>query len=197
MTLLTKTIIGPSDNGRRMSLDEFETAEGVEGHLYELSRGEVVVTDVPNPLHGDIVFALRQQLGGYAVQRPDVAHRVFGGAECKLLIEPTQSERHPDLALYKTARPADDSSVWSIWVPELVVEVVSPGSEHRDYVEKAEDYLHFGVREYWIIDAARRTITTHRRVSGSWQKRELKKPDRYTTYLLPGFELDVATLLPE
>ena len=197
MTLLAKTIIGPSDNGRRMTLDEFDTAEGVEGRLYELSRGEVVVTDVPNPSHGDTVFALRQQFGAYSLERPNVVHRLFGGAECKLLIEPTQSERHPDLALYKTARPADNSSVWSIWVPELVVEVVSPGSEHRDYVEKAEDYLHFGVMEYWIVDAARDTITVHRRVSGRWQKRELKKPDRYTTHLLPGFELVAASLLPE
>jgi len=50
MTLLSKIIVGPADHGRRMTLDEFDTAEGVEGRLYELSRGEVVVTDVPNPL---------------------------------------------------------------------------------------------------------------------------------------------------
>jgi Uma2 family endonuclease len=196
MTLLSKTIVGPSDHGRRMTLDQFDTAEGAEGRLYELSRGEVVVTDVPAPRHGAVVFTLRQQLAAYCIAKPAVVHAVFSGSECKLLIEPTQSERHPDLAVYKTPAPADDASVWSIWVPELVVEVVSPGSEQRDYVEKAEDYLHFGVREYWVVDFARRAVTVHRRSRGSWQKKELQPGARYATHVLPGFELVVDTLLP-
>src|SRR5215212_2035881 len=103
MTLLSKIMVGPGDHGRRMTLDEFDTAESVEGRLYELSRGEVVVTDVPNPRHGRVVFTLRQQLAAYCLARPDVVQVIFSGAECKLLIEPTQSERHPDLAIYKTA----------------------------------------------------------------------------------------------
>jgi Uma2 family endonuclease len=196
MTLLSKTTVGPSDHGRRMTLDEFDTAEGAEGRLYELSRGEVVVTDVPAPRHGAVVFNLRQQLAAYCLANPEVVHAVFSGSECKLLIEPTQSERHPDLAVYKTAAPAEDASVWSMWVPELVIEVVSPGSEQRDYVEKAEDYLHFGVREYWVVDAPRGTVTVHRRSRGRWQKQELRRGARYVTHLLPGFELAVDTLLP-
>jgi Uma2 family endonuclease len=196
MTLLSKIIVGPADHGRRMTLDEFDTAEGVEGRLYELSRGEVVVTDVPNPRHLRVVRTLRRQLEAYRVGRPDVIYEVLAGSECKLLIEPTQSERHPDLSIYKTSPPAEDSSVWSVWVPEIVVEVVSPGADQRDYVEKAEDYLHFGVKEYWIVDADRGTITIHRRSRGRWQKRELRGADRHTTHLLPGFELVAATLLP-
>ena len=197
MTLLTKTVVGPGDHGRRMSLDEFDTAEAVEGRIYELSRGEVVVTDVPNPPHARTVSTLRRQLTAYQFSSAGIIYDLLGGLECKLLIEPTQSERHPDLAVYKTAPPAEDSTAWSLWVPEIVVEVVSPGSEDRDYREKAEDYFHTGVKEYWIIDGGRGTITIHRRVSGRWQKRELKKTDRYTTHLLPGFELVAATLLPE
>src|SRR5215218_4291154 len=102
MTLLTKTIIGPSDNGRRMTLNEFETAEGAEGHFYELSRGEVVVTDVPNPPHAEAVDALRQQLSEYRARNPGVIRHLLSGSECKILVDPTQSERHPDLAAYKT-----------------------------------------------------------------------------------------------
>lgn len=196
MATLTKIIVGPADHGRRMTLDEFDTAEGLEGRLYELSRGEVIVTDVPNPPHGDVVFVLRQQFGVYCVERPGVVHRVYSGSECKLLIGPTESERHPDLAVYKTPPPAQDSSVWSVWIPELVIEIVSPGSDQRDYVEKAEDYLLFGVAEYWVVDASRGTIMIHRRSRGRWQKRELRAADRYTTHVLPGFELVAATVLP-
>ena len=196
MTLLSKIVVGPSDHGRRMTLDEFDTAEGVEGRLYELSRGEVVVTDVPSPRHGAVVFTLMQQLAGYATSKPGVVHGVFTGADCKVLIDSTQSERHPDLAVYKTPPPAEDAAVWSVWVPELVVEVISAGSEHRDYVEKAEDYLLFGVHEYWIVDAKRGSVMVHRRSRGRWQKQELGRSDRYETHVLPGFELVVDALLP-
>src|SRR5215203_5306238 len=141
MTLLSKIIVGPGDHGRRMTLDEFDTAEAVDGRLYELSRGEVVVTDVLNPPHAQAVDALRQQLSEYRGKNPGLIQKLLSGSECKILVDPTQSERHPDLAVYKTPPPAMDSSVWSVWVPELVVEVVSPDSVDRDYTEKAEDYL--------------------------------------------------------
>ena len=51
----TMTRIGPGDHGRRMSLEEFEHAEGQEGRLYELSRGVITVVDVPKPRHLKIV----------------------------------------------------------------------------------------------------------------------------------------------
>ena len=44
-------LIGPEHHGQRMSLEDFETAEAREGHLYELSRGVVTVIDVPGRRH--------------------------------------------------------------------------------------------------------------------------------------------------
>jgi Uma2 family endonuclease len=195
MTQVAGTIIGPADHGRRMGLDEFDGAIGREGRLYELSRGIVIVTDVPNPPHGDVVFVLRESLGEYHRAHPGAIHRIYSGAECKLLIEGTESERHPDLAVYKTPAPGSDSSVWSIWVPEIVIEVVSDDSVRRDYEEKPEDYLQFGVLEYWIVDPLKNAVTVNRRVRGRWKPQQLIPGQKYTTPLLPGFELDLATVL--
>lgn len=189
------TMIGPSDHGRRMSLDDFDTAEAQEGRRYELSRGVIVVTDVPNPPHGPVLQRLRVALDIYYASNPGVIQYVFLGTDCKLLIEDTQSERHPDLAVYKTAMPGADSTIWSFWVPEIVVEVVSEESAHRDYVEKADDYLRFGVHEYWIIDPIKGSMTVHRRTKGRWQLRELKPGDTCATHLLPGFVLNVSHVL--
>jgi Uncharacterized protein conserved in cyanobacteria len=36
---------------------------------------------------------------------------------------------------------------------DLVVEVVSEESQHRDRVQKFEEYQSAGVREYWLIDS--------------------------------------------
>jgi Uma2 family endonuclease len=195
MTQITATIIGPADHGRRMSLDEFDTAIGREGKLYELSRGVIVVSDVPNPPHGDVLFAAREQFSTYRRATPGAIHRIYGGAECKLLIEGTESERHPDIAVYKHPSPGDDSSVWSIWVPEIVIEVVSADSADRDYQEKPEDYLQFGVKEYWVIDPLKQVVVIHRRVRGRWKLQTLTAGQKYTTPWLPGFEFDVAAAL--
>jgi Uma2 family endonuclease len=189
------TTIGPADNGRRMTLDEFDTAEGSENRVYELSRGVIVVTDVPNPSHGDTVDEGKQQFAAYRVSHPGVIKRIHGGSDCKLLIAETESERHPDIAVYKTPRPGDDSSVWADWVPEIVVEVVSVDSRKRDYEEKPDDYRAFGVQEYWIIDALEGRVRIHRRRKGQWVVKDLFPGDKYVTHVLPGFELDVAAVL--
>ena len=42
--------------------------------------------------------------------------------------------------------------------PDMVVEVLSPATEHRDRMMKLLWYRRYGVREYWIVDAQRRTI---------------------------------------
>ena len=83
---------------------------------------------------------------------PGSIHSIASGGECKILISAVDSERHPDLAIYKSAAE-DEEELWANWVPEIAIEVVSSGSEQRDYVEKREEYFQFGVREYWIIDA--------------------------------------------
>jgi len=190
-TARTAILIGPGDNGRRMSLDEFDSAEGREGHLYELSRGVITVTDVPGLKHLAQVSELRRQLGAYDLAHRGRIHTIAGGSDCKILLAGLESERHPDIGLYKSA-PANDPDVWSTWIPEIVIEVVSRGSEYRDYEEKREEYLQFGVLEYWIVDAAKGEILVLRRFRGRWTERPVRPPQTYKTRLLPGFELDPA-----
>ena len=40
-------------------------------------------------------------------------------------------------------------------VPDLIVEIVSPGNKRYDTVVKKELYERFGVREYWIVNFKR------------------------------------------
>ncbi len=186
--------VGPQDHGRRMSLAEFEHAEVEAGRLYELGRGVVVVSDVPNPPHLAQVSAIRDQLFGYKLGRATKIYTIASGGECKLLVSAQESERHPDLAVYMTPPTGSDSETWHTWVPEIVAEVVSAGSEERDYQEKREEYLAFGVKEYWIFDAERQEMLVLWRRSGRWAERIVRPPEVYRTRLLPGFELSCAAV---
>ena len=73
--------VGPKDHGRRMSLDEFDHAEGQEGYCYELSRGVITVVDVPNPRHFAQVGAIQDQLYSYKLANPGRIHLIGGGAD--------------------------------------------------------------------------------------------------------------------
>jgi Uma2 family endonuclease len=187
--------IGPKDHGRRMSLAEFDRAEVQEGHLYELGRGVIIVSDVPGKRHLAMVAEIRLQLSGYQLANRGRIHAIAGGAECKLLVQGLESERHPDLSVYKTAPgEGDDDEIWSTWIPELVIDVVSPGSETRDYEEKPEEYLRFGVQEYWIVDRDKGRMLALRRSGGRWAERVVTPEVKYKCRLLPGFEFDLAAV---
>ncbi|MEM1062291.1 MAG: Uma2 family endonuclease, partial [Planctomycetota bacterium] len=84
-------------------------------------------------------------------------------------------------------------------VPTIAVEIVSKDKRdrHRDFVEKRREYLQAGVREYWIFDPFRRTLTVCTTAEGDAGRKVVKATGTYRTALLPGFELSIAELLAE
>jgi hypothetical protein len=181
--------IGPQDHGRRMSLADFDHAEVQEGHLYELSRGVITVSDVPKLRHLAQINAIRRQVHVYDATNPGRIHAIASGNECKLLLAGWESERHPDLAIYRMP-PPETENVWAEWVPDILMEVLSRSSAHRDLVEKREEYFDFGVKEYWIFDADEPEMLVLIRSRGKWTERHIRPPRIYRTRLLPGFDFD-------
>ena len=53
--------IGPDDDGRHMSLAEFDIADGKAGFLYELNKGVIEVTNIPHRRHFMQQTAIRNQ----------------------------------------------------------------------------------------------------------------------------------------
>ncbi len=68
----------------------------------------------------------------------------------------------PDLAVYA---PGGIKTVPSRLTtpPDLVVEILSPGSKPLDLITKRDDYDAFGVGEYWVIDPDAVTVRVWRR----------------------------------
>ncbi|MFL6276539.1 MAG: Uma2 family endonuclease, partial [Blastocatellia bacterium] len=80
--------------------------------------------------------------------------------------------------------------------PELVIEVLSPGSQNtrRDRELKLKLYSRCGVDEYWIMDWPTRRVEVFRRTEAQLQTvGTLDEGDTLTTPLLEGFAAPVAS----
>jgi hypothetical protein len=185
-----KPKIGPQQHGRRMTLKAFEFAEVEEGYVYELARGYVVVSEVPNYPHAAMEALVRDFLGRYRLENPGVVHLILGGSSNKLVVPDWESERRPDIAVYLTKpKGKKDRTMWRTWIPELAIEVVSESSRDRDYTEKRDEYWTLGVKEYWIVDAKLGRVVVLRRGRSDWTEKTLGPADACETKLLPGFKL--------
>jgi Uma2 family endonuclease len=71
--------------------------------------------------------------------------------------------------------------------PDLVVEVLSPGSASHDHVRKRGVYERAGVREYWLVHPSDRMVTIYRLSEGQFGKPEVSEMTGETAVgILPG-----------
>jgi Uma2 family endonuclease len=74
--------------------------------------------------------------------------------------------------------------------PEIVVEILSPGSANikRDRVAKHKLYGKYGVKEYWLIDIDQQTVEIYCLQDKELELRDkLRHESKLTTPILPDF----------
>ncbi|MHB1557125.1 MAG: Uma2 family endonuclease [Isosphaeraceae bacterium] len=183
--------IGPADHGRAMTLEEFLDADVVEGYRYELGRGVLEVNQVANDPHFQVVSNLYSAAARHQREHPGVILRYGGGNELQFIIPGLVSGRNPDLGVVLCGAPRD-------WrgrrKPALAAEVVSRGSVERDYVTKREEYLAYGLDEYWIVDPLERKVTVLSRRGDTWSEAVFRDEQTIVSLVLPGFATTVAEL---
>ncbi|QXM06752.1 Uma2 family endonuclease [Crassaminicella indica] len=136
--------------------------EYIDGHIYMLAS--------PSVKHQRIIGEIFGSLYNY-----------LKGGSCEPFVAPL------DVKLYNQQRKiignvqpdvfvvCDNLNEGELTTPILVVEVVSPSSRSRDYVQKLDLYMRSGVREYWIIDPIQKKILQY-----TFNERELKSVNIYT-----------------
>ncbi len=130
--------------------------------IVEWADGEIIEYMPPLIEHQDLAGFLLQLIGAF-VARFNLGKVMIAPTEVKLW--PEGPSREPDIFFV----PMADLSNFDPWrfngAPDLVVEVVSPGSVREDRVRKFTEYELAGVREYWLVDPRphQRTVECYRR----------------------------------
>lgn len=162
---------------------------------YEVLHGVLHVTPAPGYDHQRAVSELHGELRSH-VHPNRLGVILFAPFDVKLpagIASPVE----PDLTFFRignTPRRGDKSFTG---VPDLIAEVLSPGSRHRDRTLKFRAYQEAGVPEYWMVDPDARTVEVYVLKNGRYT--ELCRGgmgDVVWSAVVQGFRLKVADLFP-
>jgi Uma2 family endonuclease len=155
--------------------------------IVELIEGEVVVSPSATSQHQGVVGNIFEALSRWA--KATGAGKVFVAALDVHLAWDTVLQ--PDVLFIATARLGIlRGKVHG--APDLVVEVLSPGTAAYDRGDKMRLYERHGVPEYWIADAdARRVERYEAGPKGFRLAHMFAEGEVLVSALLPGFEVQV------
>lgn len=129
-----------------------------EGQRAELIDGQMYMMATPSRIHQEIVGAIYRKIADYL----DIKK-----GKCKVYVAPfaiflnadNKNYVEPDISLVCDRDKLDDKGCKG--APDWVAEIVSPASQHMDYMTKLFKYRTAGVREYWIIDKGKNRILVY------------------------------------
>lgn len=122
--------------------------------LHEIIDGELLMAPSPSIAHQRISRELEFRL--YSILKESAAGEVFDAPTGVRLADDTVLE--PDLIVVLSENADRVREQYIDGAPDLVVEILSPGTAARDLGVKREHYQRAGVREYWVVDPQSRTI---------------------------------------
>lgn len=166
-----------------------------DGRRYEILYGVLYVTPAPSYEHQRAVAELHGELRSHV--RPNRLGVVLFAPFDVKLPEGISNPVEPDLVFFRTGNTPRRGDKSFTGVPDLIAEVLSPGSRHRDRTIKFRACQEAGVPEYWMVDPDARTVEVYVLKNGRYV--ELCRGgmgDVVWSAVVRGFRLKVADLFP-
>ncbi len=174
-------------NQGQWSVEEYLALD--TNHLVEFSHGHIEVLPMPTHQHQRIVFLLARLL--YDFVAPQRLGTVLPAA-LPVRLWPGKY-REPDVVFMRAEHEHRcQNQYWE--GADLVMEVVSPGTENRtrDLEIKRHEYPQAGIPEYWIVDPEQEQVTVLSLSGGEYGEHGVfRRGDTATSRLLPGFAVAV------
>jgi Uma2 family endonuclease len=126
-----------------------------DGNRYEAIGGELFVTPPPRVPHQRIAMNLVEALLPLLQQ---AGHGELFFAPVGVEFPDTREGVQPDILFVSNERLDIVGEDWLRGAPDLVIEILSPGTAARDRNIKLKLYQRHGVAEYWIVDPRNKTV---------------------------------------
>jgi Uma2 family endonuclease len=154
-----------------MSVREAEAAYEAlpQGTPAAILDGELRLLPRPRLAHSRVATSVNGQLYGPFDLGPNGPGGWVILFEPELHLGPRPDKLAPDVAGWRRERlPELPETAAIALAPDWICEVLSPGGERIDRIEKARIYAREGVRHYWIIDPVAKTLEVLRNEGGLW-----------------------------
>lgn len=149
----------------------------------EWVNGEVILMSPANVDHVELNHFVWTLAGEFVKSKK--LGRVLG-IEAQARLDSIPSRRNPDVLFVTRKRTSIIKPTFIDGPPDLIMEIVSPDSESRDWREKFYDYQTSGVREYWIIDLQSQRVEAYALVKKKYRL-IVENSDQIKSKVLRGF----------
>jgi len=165
-----------------------------DGHYYQVIEGELHMSPSPNDLHqvivGNIYFIFRAFLKKNPIGKARVSPLDVFLTEINVF--------QPDVLYVSHENASILTPSGTKGAPDLVVEVLSPGTKSYDLGPKRAIYARTGVKELWIIDPATLTIQVYRlQLNAQSPEAAFDATAHFTSPLLPGLTINAAEIFEQ
>ncbi len=180
----------------KMTYEEFLNFDDGTDYLYELENAELIPMASESILNQRIIMFLVS----FLLAQGFPFNRLYTKVEIAV-ISRMVGVRVPDLVIFSdellSSMEGASRSLITLDMPPpmLVVEVVSPDSEKRDYRYKRSEYSARGIPEYWIIDPMLQKVTILEWIEGMYEEKVFQGEDQIISPQLGTLSLTAKELL--
>ncbi len=161
----------------------------------ELIKGKVFPMSGPARLHQQVSVHLASMLFNFLLGKPCKVYtapfdvRFFMGSN--KADKDIYTVLQPDICVICDSQKLDKRGC--IGAPDIVVEILSPGNNKKDLLNKYSIYEEYGVKEYWVVSPEQKSFMKYTLDTSGiyYPSRLFTLSEKVGSGVLPGFELDL------
>lgn len=162
-----------------------------DGKRHEVINGELIMVAAPSTFHQTVLINLVNELKNFL--NKEKSGKMFCAPTDVKLSESNVVQ--PDIIFISQERLniITDNNVDG--VPDLIIEILSPGTAYYDLIEKKEIYERFEVKEYWIVDPNKHRVEIYNNVNQQFElNQRIDLTGVVKSLVIKGFEVTLENI---